>query len=133
MFAPCNSKCSGNCSGLDKFLPVCGSGQIYFNPCYAGCSNAAQSEESKQAKHMNYTGCDCAGGSIVSTNMEGCNKYCKYFPGFMVSLFVTIWFTCMSAMPCIACILRFVEPENKSLSMGIANIIVRYKLWLHIF
>ena len=127
----CNNNCgylnNKTCGGLDNFAPVCGSdNKLYFNPCYAGCG--------VYDKGGNYTNCSCIFivnytenmVDYASSEMTDCTSKCKLFIGFVVTLFVTIWFTCMSAMPCVACILRFVEPENKSVSLGIANIIVRY-------
>ena len=80
----------------------------------------------------NFTKCGCVQKTknmtetFASTDLSSCTFECQLEKvAFMSCLFVTIWFTCMSAMPCVACILRFVEPENKSMSMGIANIIVR--------
>ena len=140
----CNSRCGYKngvlCGGkeIDSYAPVCGSDQtLYFNPCYAGCTSVTSTticdEDSESCKlEQMFTDCRCLETAInastvsVSTNIKPCTFECmleKY--AFMACLFVTIWFTMMSAMPCVACILRFVEPENKSMSMGIANIIVR--------
>ena len=141
----CNLECSyknGNlCGGKDQdvYQPVCGSDKkLYFNPCYAGCKNQVNLEydsniENNMCKaQRNYTECSCVAKiedistPFASDDMDQCTNECSLEKAvFMICLFVTIWFTCMSAMPCVACILRFVEPENKSMSMGIANIIVR--------
>ena len=127
--AECNVGC-GECGGVNKYEPVCGdNGYIYLNSCYAGCKEFTDTNNS-----TTYTKCSCIkqqeedyGGGRGSNQMEMCNVECEvYFYLFVLILFLIIWFSLMSGMPCIACIMRFVEPENKSLSMGIAFIIARY-------
>ena len=142
LISSCNSGC-GNlngviCGGKDNYEPVCGSDNIiYLNPCYAGCKSVEEDTSriitASCATKKNYTECGCISNkhdvtsSFATTDLTSCTYECQLEKiAFMSCLFVTIWFTCMSAMPCVACILRFVEPENKSMSMGIANIIVRY-------
>ena len=129
--ANCNANC-GECGGVGKYEPVCGDdGLIYLNSCYAGCEEFIYTDNSTTG---NYTKCSCVqekfkyqgGGGGGSDQMEMCNVECqKYFFLFVSILFIIIWVSLMSGMPCIACIMRFVEPENKSLSMGIAFIIAR--------
>lgn len=137
----CNSNCGYSndilCGGIGNYEPVCGSDNIiYLNPCYAGCTTAKEDTSRivtrSCATKKNYTECQCIGSqdsiptNFATTDLTSCTYECQIEKiAFMACLFVTIWFTCMSAMPCVACILRFVEPENKSMSMGIANIIVR--------
>ena len=143
LISKCNSDCGYLngvlCGGTNQYEPVCGSDNIiYFNPCYAGCTTVENAEDtgrivtSSCATKKNFTECGCVDqnkempNNFASTDLSSCIFECQLEKvAFMACLFVTIWFTCMSAMPCVACILRFVEPENKSMSMGIANIIVR--------
>ena len=145
LISTCNSDCGYSngvlCGGENNYEPVCGSdNMIYFNPCYAGCTNVIEEEDSSRivltktscVTKKNFTECGCVQKkndmtmTFASTDLSSCTIECQLEKfAFMSCLFVTIWFTCMSAMPCVACILRFVEPENKSMSMGIANIIVR--------
>ena len=47
-------------------------------------------------------------------------------PGFLVLVFICIWFTFMSAMPNVVATLRAVEPIHRSLGLGIESIILRY-------
>ena len=49
-------------------------------------------------------------------------------PGFLVLVFICIWFTFMSAMPNVVATLRAVEPIHRSLGLGIESIILRYPL-----
>ena len=51
-------------------------------------------------------------------------------PGFLVLVFICIWFTFMSAMPNVVATLRAVEPIHRSLGLGIESIILRYALIL---
>ena len=143
LISKCNSDCGYLngvlCGGTNQYEPVCGSDNIiYFNPCYAGCTKVENAEDTGRivttscATKKNFTECGCVDqnkempNNFASTDLSSCIFECQLEKvAFMACLFVTIWFTCMSAMPCVACILRFVEPENKSMSMGIANIIVR--------
>ena len=127
----CNVNC-GECGGVGKFEPVCGdNGVIYLNSCYAGCQDFRSSHNSTT---KSFAQCLCVqqadefkgNGGNGSDQMKMCNVECqKYFFLFVSILFIIIWVSLMSGMPCIACIMRFVEPENKSLSMGIAFIIAR--------
>ena len=144
-----DSSCNNNCGHKNGYLCggtakenyelVCGSDQrLYFNPCYAGCQEVSDLKDdvtriNSCSIKKNFTDCGCVlqnsniSGGYATTDLNKCISECHWQKiAFMSCLFVTIWFTCMSAMPCVACILRFVEPENKSMSMGIANIIVRY-------
>ena len=132
--AECNSNC-GQCGGVGRYEPVCGeNGFIYLNSCYAGCKEFGHSDNSSDAI---YNKCQCIPETIKATGKGGsgsgqmkmCNVECqKYFFTFVSILFLIIWFSLMSGMPCITCIMRFVEPENKSLGMGIAFIIARYEI-----
>ena len=122
----CNENC-GQCGGMDNYDPVCGTdGYIYFNPCYAGCDNSVLDQNPS-----NYTNCLCIESQTSepygesSKTMDMCNTECKTFYIFVIGLFLSIWFSLMSGMTCIACIMRYVEPQNKSMSMGIAFIIAR--------
>ena len=128
----CNSNC-GQCGGVEKYEPVCGeNGLVYLNSCYAGCKEFSHADNSSEPI---YNKCQCISETIKLTGeggsgsgqMKMCNVECqKYFFTFVSLLFLIIWFSLMSGMTCITCIMRFVEPENKSLGMGIAFIIARY-------
>jgi organic anion transporter 4A len=127
--ANCNANC-GECGGVGKYEPVCGDdGLIYLNSCYAGCEEFIYTDNSTAG---DYTKCSCVQekfkvqGGGGSGQMEMCNVECQKNFFLLVSfLFIVIWVSLMSGMSCIVCIMRFVEPENKSLSMGIAFIIAR--------
>lgn len=133
LLSECNVDCA-YCGGVDNYQPVCGeNGYMYLNSCYAGCRNAVAVDQ----KSTNYSECSCvvneatkvaniSEGGLATTQMDTCNVDCRlYFYIFVLFLFLIIWFSMMSGMPCIACVMRFVEPENKSLSMGICFIIAR--------
>lgn len=92
---------------------------MYFNPCYAGCLNK---------EGGNYSNCAC-----ISTNptdghfavKEHCDTHCPYFWAFMVTGFLFVGFTFMSAMPNVVATLRAVEPVHRSLALGIESIFLR--------
>ena len=130
----CNINCD-DCGGVGKYKPICGeNGLLYLNSCYAGCKEFIPNISNSSESYQSYNDCSCiqnkendAHGGIGSDDMKICNVECqKNFFIFVSILFIIIWVSLMSGMPCIACIMRFVEPENKSLSMGIAFIIARY-------
>ena len=131
--ATCNTNCD-DCGGVGKYKPICGeNGLLYLNSCYAGCKDFVPNKSNSSLTNGEYIECSCisneeigAYGGSGSDDMKLCNVECeKYFFLFVSILFIIIWVSLMSGMPCIACIMRFVEPENKSLSMGIAFIIAR--------
>ena len=67
------------------------------------------------------------GNSETKIGTKGkCGVPCSFLPGFMVLLFISIWFTFMSSMPNVVATLRAVEPIHRSLALGIESIILRY-------
>ena len=57
--------------------------------------------------------------------LGSCDRQCKFLPGFLVTIFISIWFTFMAAMPNVVATLRSVEPIHRSLALGIESIILR--------
>ena len=72
-----------------------------------------------------YKDCQCVPDGKIATP-GSCDKKCELFPGFLVLVFINIWFTFMSAMPNVVATLRAVEPIHRSLGLGIESIILRY-------
>ena len=119
--ASCNANCR-SCGNLAEFTPVCGSdNRTYFNPCYAGCQKSTYVDGTKT-----YLNCSCVEENGKTATMNSCDVGCNKFPYFAVFAFLLIWFTFMAAMPAVVAILRFVEPEERSLAIGIQTIVLRY-------
>ena len=106
--------CQANCSCSLDFQPMCSQETIYFNPCLAGCSSKSLDQ---------YSNCQCFKDQIGVAGK--CDQHCPYLPGLLISIFVSIWFTFMSAMPNVVATLRSVEPIHRSLALGIESIILR--------
>ena len=113
----CNANCN-NCESIG-YKPICGvDDRIYFNPCFAGCT------VKKEEDVISYTDCSCIPNNQTAVAKQ-CESGCSYFVGYVVLLFVIIWFTFMSSMPNVVATLRFVEPIHRSLGLGIGTIILR--------
>ena len=113
--AECNADCS--CSDY-HYDPVCGSDNLmYFNPCFAGCGGAADK--------LNYTSCGCIEDNVQTAAKEHCDVHCNYLWPFAILMFVSVFFTFMSAMPNVVATLRAVEPVHRSLALGIESIFLR--------
>ena len=108
-------KCQESCACSLDFRPICSDETIYFNPCLAGCSSF---EEDK------YSNCPCLNEDQVGVPGK-CDQNCRLLPGLLLAVFVSIWFTFMSAMPNVVATLRSVEPIHRSLALGIESIILR--------
>lgn len=85
--------------------------------------------KSKQLTGQNeteYLDCSCVSGDRQSALSQTCTTECNNFYGFAVLMFVSIWFTFMSAMPNVVATLRAVETKYRSLALGLQSIILRY-------
>ena len=117
----CNANCGG-CGNLAEFMPVCGSdGRQYFNPCYAGCKESKEVNGTKQ-----FSECACVDEDNKTATTDSCNGGCNNFIYFAIIAFLMIWMTFMASMPSVVATLRFVDPEERSLGLGIQSIILRY-------
>ena len=120
--ATCNANNCESCGGLSEFSPVCGSdNRMYFNPCYAGCTNVKEVNGTKE-----YSNCACVEENGKTATIASCDVGCNKFPYFAIFAFLIIWFTFMAAMPSVVATLRFVEREERSLALGIQSIFLRY-------
>ena len=121
----CNANCGG-CGNLNEFTPVCGSdNRLYFNACYAGCKDVKDINGTKE-----YFNCDCVEDETKSAIVDSCNVGCNKFVYFAIIAFLIIWMTFMAAMPSVVATLRFVNPEERSLGLGIQSIVLRYAIIL---
>ena len=126
--AECNAQCS-DCDSIG-YKPVCGSDRrIYFNACYAGCTSESSLEGGVGSQ---YSGCSCVTsmGGEQTASSTSCLDGCNLFPGLLVGVFGFVWFTFMAAMPTVVATLRYVEPVQRSLAMGISTIFFRYEVCL---
>ena len=118
--ATCNANC-GSCGSLAEFNPVCGSdNRLYFNPCYAGCTDSTDINGTKT-----YLECSCVDEDTKMATMDSCDVGCSKFIYFAIIAFAIIWLTFMAAMPSVVATLRFVNPEERSLGLGIQSIVLR--------
>ena len=119
--ATCNANCGG-CGDLADFMPVCGSdNRLYFNPCYAGCKDSKEKNGTKE-----YSNCACIEEDKKVATADSCNVGCNKFVYFAIVAFLIIWMTFMAAMPSVVATLRFVNPEERSLGLGLQTIVLRY-------
>lgn len=117
----CNANCGG-CGNLAEFMPVCGSdNRLYFNPCYAGCKNSTEINGTRE-----YSGCSCVQEVKKAATMDSCDVGCNKFVYFAIFSFVVIWMSFMGSMASVVATLRFVQPEERSLGLGIQTIVFRY-------
>uniref|UniRef100_A0A0K2VBA2 Solute carrier organic anion transporter family member n=1 Tax=Lepeophtheirus salmonis TaxID=72036 RepID=A0A0K2VBA2_LEPSM len=116
--APCNYNCSCSKSNYD---PICGAdGNLYYNPCYAGCG--------LQSNDTFFNNCQCIPHQSTATkHIDSCkvDSTCSYLVPFILLMGVNIFITFMSSMSTIFATLRSVEPVHKSLALGLSTIILR--------
>lgn len=110
-------ECGCNCDRIE-YNPVCGSGVQYYNPCYAGC-------QSKKAGI--FQNCTCVASPLDDfTALQGpCPASCPLLPIFLVSFFFTMFVTFLANMPTLTATLRCVDPNARSLALGIQWLVVR--------
>ncbi|CAJ0950115.1 unnamed protein product, partial [Mesorhabditis belari] len=107
------------------------SGQVFYSPCHAGCpisganfSLFAGKDRSSQLPQFN--NCACAGteDGIVSRSfcmVDDCEwKFKVYFANQAIGAF----FGGMSVVPAMLIILRSVDPEHRSVSLGFNGFVV---------
>ncbi|KAL4217712.1 Solute carrier organic anion transporter [Mactra antiquata] len=123
MTSTCNSHCSCN---PDLYNPICGiDNVIYYNPCYAGCTEENIGEERKT-----YSNCSCIMYDPSIDHQyeaeEGkCKTGCQYLPVFMPICAILILLTFTTSMPALSVTLRCVPNAQKSFALGIQWIIAR--------
>ncbi|XP_048577938.1 solute carrier organic anion transporter family member 4A1 isoform X1 [Nematostella vectensis] len=113
--APCNQ----NCSCLrSNYNPVCGvNGIMYFAPCQAGCTTKLDTQT--------FTNCSCVstGPSALPSGTpmakEGyCDRKCKNFYLFVISLGVTILIFGVALTPVRTVLIRCVPENQRAYALG---------------
>ncbi|CAF0871147.1 unnamed protein product [Rotaria sp. Silwood1] len=113
-----DSQCSQlcNCSPY-IYQPVCFQQQItFFSPCYAGCTIVNGTE---------YSNCSCL--SLGDQVLKGsCEKFCLIETFlFLLILFLVTYFETLMATPQLIIVLRSVQHELQSFSLGLQNCIMK--------
>ncbi|KAK2832412.1 hypothetical protein Q7C36_015874 [Tachysurus vachellii] len=126
LVSQCNSGCS--CS-LKHWDPVCAyNGLTYSTPCLAGCQSSTG-----YGKEMVFHNCSCvAEAPLPSINMSAvlgqCPRKdnCDYiFKIYMVMTVLGAFVTASGATPGYIVLLRSIQPDLKSLALGMQMLIVR--------
>ncbi|XP_026081032.1 solute carrier organic anion transporter family, member 1D1 [Carassius auratus] len=126
LISPCNMGCS--CS-LKHWDPICASnGLTYASPCLAGCQSSTG-----DGKNMVFHNCTCIGDSpFPYANMSAVLGQCprKSDCDFMFKLYMGVtvigaFLSACGATPGYIILLRSINPELKSLALGIYTLIVR--------
>ena len=98
---------------------------MYFNPCYAGCQDSREVNGANGEVTKTYFDCKCVEEKNKTATLDTCDLGCGRFVGFAILCLFIIWFTFMAAMPSVVATLRYVEPESRSLALGMQSIILR--------
>ena len=116
-----------DCKQFD-YNPVClGGSEQYLNPCWAGCTGL-------NATSGLYENCTCASAHPEEADEAEdtflgfpglCPSTCSYLPVFLTSFFFTMLVTFMANMPTLTATLRCVDPEVRSLALGLQWLIIR--------
>ena len=110
----CSTSMSCSTSSLD---PVCGSdGLMYLSPCDAGCQD-------DQTDRSNFTQCICISGEATATR-QLCDNNCDHLIPFVAVFFVIIFLTFWINTPSTMALIRSVEKQQKSLSLGLQRLLV---------
>ncbi|XP_021348100.1 solute carrier organic anion transporter family member 4A1-like isoform X2 [Mizuhopecten yessoensis] len=128
--ADCNRDCHCTTAGYE---PVCdGNHTVYFTPCHAGCTAVRVNGDVKE-----YLNCSCISGGVstytLSSSSElrsdaiGCSHMdqCPWFYVFCVLLFLNMLFTFMTMPASTTATFRCVQPNQRSLAIGVELLVVR--------
>ncbi|XP_054911371.1 solute carrier organic anion transporter family member 1C1-like isoform X2 [Poeciliopsis prolifica] len=126
LLSPCNMGCS--CS-MKHWDPVCAyNGMTYASPCLAGCQTSTGT-----GKAMEFHNCTCVGDFMTpAANMSAvlgqCPRKsdCDYkFKIYMALTVVGAFISACGATPGYIVLLRSIQPDLKSLALGMQTLIVR--------
>ncbi|KAL3872708.1 hypothetical protein ACJMK2_035914 [Sinanodonta woodiana] len=122
--AGCNQKCSCTTAG---FEPVCSDWEdmMFFNPCFAGCSQVIQANGSKIFKD-----CTCykkiyANRTIPDLTSGKCTNSCDWMYVYCVFMFLIMIVTFATMSPATTATFRCVPNKLRSMALGISILIVR--------
>ncbi|NXN97615.1 SO2B1 protein, partial [Rhinopomastus cyanomelas] len=115
----------------DAYNPVCGADAIeYVSPCSAGCQVVNVGADSSV---LNYTGCICISGgwNVGSAEPGTCGTGCSHlFVPFVVLSCLAGILASTSHTPSFMLILRSIQPEDKSLAVGVQFMLLRVLAWM---
>uniref|UniRef100_A0A3Q2DLD3 Solute carrier organic anion transporter family member n=1 Tax=Cyprinodon variegatus TaxID=28743 RepID=A0A3Q2DLD3_CYPVA len=126
LLAPCNTGCS--CS-VKHWDPVCAyNGMTYASPCLAGCQTSTGT-----GKAMVFHNCTCIGISVTpAANMSAvlgqCHRRSECDSKFKIYMALSVLGAFISACggtPGYIVLLRSIQPDLKSLALGMQTLIVR--------
>ncbi|XP_036004946.1 solute carrier organic anion transporter family member 1C1 [Fundulus heteroclitus] len=126
LLAPCNTGCS--CS-LKHWDPVCAyNGITYASPCLAGCQTSTGT-----GKAMVFHNCSCIDTSMIAAaNMSAVLGQCprrtdcdSKFKIYMALSVLGAFISACGGTPGYIVLLRSIQPDLKSLSLGMQTLIVR--------
>ncbi|KAK3609328.1 hypothetical protein CHS0354_024870 [Potamilus streckersoni] len=104
-----------------SYFPVCGSSkQIYFSPCYAGCS---------EADEKGFRNCSCIGENGTATAGQ-CDSNCQMLVPYLVLNAVTNLLGAFNMMPIFFIYLRSVKDEDKAFAIGLSAFMSTLLGWL---
>jgi len=128
------NSCNQNCScATYPYAPVCGSdGVVYFSSCFAGCRQLVSATGTKKQ----YSECICiAPDPSILTNTSNlstftavdgyCDLGCSTLPVFLIALFLIMFFSFANISSYTAVLLRVLPEEQRSLGVGIQNLLHR--------
>ncbi|XP_041114269.1 solute carrier organic anion transporter family member 1C1-like [Polyodon spathula] len=123
----CNSGCG---CPVNQWEPVCGeNGMTYVSPCFAGCNISRGS-----GKNTTFHACRCieafpkSGSGNFSAVLGQCpreEKCSRMFIYYLVFLSLSFFILSLGSMPIFIVNLRCVDPELKSLSVGMYTLALR--------
>ncbi|XP_038143111.1 solute carrier organic anion transporter family member 1C1-like [Cyprinodon tularosa] len=126
LLAPCNTGCS--CS-VKHWDPVCSyNGMTYASPCLAGCQTSTGT-----GKAMVFHNCTCIGISVTpAANMSAVLGQCprrsecdSKFKIYMALSVLGAFISACGGTPGYIVLLRSIQPDLKSLALGMQTLIVR--------
>ncbi|KAL3184797.1 hypothetical protein MRX96_005895 [Rhipicephalus microplus] len=129
--------CHADCNCTTSLLnPICGAdGVVYLSPCLAGCQRELQVEDLKM-----YSGCTCINGTVsqvpglssnqllleaVQATRSRCSTDCVLLFPFLAGIFLSLSACFLNAAPATAASIRCVKPAQRSLALGIRQVIGR--------
>ncbi|NWS61615.1 SO2B1 protein, partial [Chunga burmeisteri] len=125
-------ECNLQCNCPEKaYNPICGSNAIeYISPCSAGCRVVNINADNSV---LNYTNCSCiSDNGLAGFAKPGtCGTDCSHlFLPFVVLSCLAGILASTSHTPSFMLILRSIQPEDKSLAVGIQFMLLRVLAWM---
>ncbi|XP_074839831.1 solute carrier organic anion transporter family member 1B3-like [Carettochelys insculpta] len=126
MISVCNADCK---CAMNQWDPVCGdNGITYISACYAGCKAST-----RHGKNTVYQNCSCIEmtGSLLGNNsvtLGECpksNDCSRKFIYYTVIHIISSFFYALGSSPLYVVMFRCVQPELKSLAVGLYALVMR--------